>query len=420
VPLLQKLKNIPTFVSLGLRDYRLLWLGQVTSSMAMQMDQLSRSWLIFDLTGSALQLGAVNAVRGVPLLAFGLIAGVAADLWGRKAQIIIAQTTNAALNIILATLVITGHVQVWHLYVTGFLAGTVQAFQQPARQVLVSDIVGENYLLNAISLNSAAVNISRSVGPALSGFFIHFFGPAISDYTQGGLYALATLWTIQMRVPKSSTPAGLARSSAEQSIFSSLKEGFVYIGKHRMILALMVLALAPVLLGMPYQSLMPIFAHGDSGKQGLLMMPVGIGAIVGALTIASFGRRQGSGKLMITGAAGFGLSLVLFSQSPALQMAMAFTFMVGLCNTSYASQNQTILQLLTPQELRGRVLGIYMLDRGLMPLGSLLAGALAEVLGAPWAVTIMGASCFLLAIGVAIFVPALWKLNLKPNQDTIK
>ena len=412
---INKIKNIRTFESLALRDYRLLWLGQVTSSMALQVDQLSRSWLIFDLTKSGLQLGAVSAVRGIPLLAFGLIAGVAADRWGRKAQIIIAQITNAALNIIIATLVITHNVQVWHLYVTGFLAGTVQAFQQPARQVLVSDIVGENYLLNAISLNSAAVNISRSVGPALSGFFIHFFGPAVSYYTQGGLYALATLWTIQMRVPKSSTPAGLARSAAEQNIFSSIKEGFVYIGKHRMILALMVLALGPVLLGMPYQSLMPMLTHGDSAKQGLLMMTVGIGAIIGALTIASLGSRQGSGKLMICGAAGFGLSLLLFSRSPVLQMAMVFTFMVGLCNTSYASQNQTLLQLLTPQELRGRVLGVYMLDRGLMPLGSLLAGALADTLGASWAVTIMGASCFLLAIGVAIFTPDLWRLNLKPK-----
>jgi MFS family permease len=418
--LISKLKSIRTFESLGLRDYRLLWLGQVSSSMALQMDQLSRSWLVFSLTGSALQIGAVNAVRGIPLLIFGLFAGVAADRWGRKAQIIIAQTTNAVINIVLATLVITGNIQVWHLYVTGFLAGTVQAFQQPARQVLVSDIVGENYLLNAVSLNSAAVNISRSVGPFLSGGFIHFFGPGISYYTQGGLYALATLWTIQMRVPKSSTPAGLARSSAEQSILSSIKEGFVYIGKHRIILALMILALAPVLLGMPYQSLMPIFAHGDSATQGLLMMTVGIGAIIGAFTIASLGRRQGNAKLMICGAAGFGLSLVFFSQSPFLPMAMAFTFMVGMCNTSYASQNQTFLQLLTPQELRGRVLGVYMLDRGLMPLGSLLAGALADALGARWAVTIMGTSCFLLAIGVAIFAPGLWKLNLKPTTIEVK
>lgn len=423
MPLFKKLRNIPTFTSLGIRDYRLFWLGQVASSMALQMDQVSRSWLIYDITGSKLQLGAVNAVRGIPLLIFGLFAGVIADRYDRKTQLIISKTVNAILNIILATLVVTGRVEVWHIYVTAFLTGTAQAFQQPARQVLISDIVGSEHLLNAISLNSAAVNLSRSVGPALSGIFIMAFGTGVSYYTQGGLFLLSTIWTIQMRVPKTLKTDGQA-DVAEQNIFASMKEGFVYIGKHRMILALMVLALAPVLLGMPYQSLMPVFAtdifHGTAATLGLMMTTVGIGAIVGALTIASIGHRQGNAKLMIFAAAGFGLCLVLFSQSPVLAMAMVFTFMVGMCNTSYASQNQTILQLLTPKELRGRVLGIYMLDRGLAPLGSLLAGGLAEALGGRWAVTIMGGSCFLLAIGVAVFVPALWKFNLKPNQTEIK
>jgi MFS family permease len=123
--------------------------------------------------------------------------------------------------------------------------------------------------------------------------------------------------------------------------------------------------------------------------------------VIGALTIASLGRRQGSGKLLIVGAAGFGLSLVFFSRSPVLWMAMAFTFLAGLSNSGYTSQNQTIIQTLTPSEIRGRVLGVYLLNRGLMPIGSLIAGALAFFLGGPWAVTIMGASCLLLVIGVA-------------------
>ncbi len=206
-----------------------------------------------------------------------------------------------------------------------------------------------------------------------------------------------------------------------QSFFSSAKEGFAYIGSHRLILALMVLGLAPILLGMPYISLMPIFAidvlHGDASTQGLLLTMVGIGAVLGALTIASLGRRQGSGKLLIAGAAGFGLSLVFFSRSPVLWMAMVFTFLAGLSNSSYTSQNQTIIQTLTPSEIRGRVLGVYLLNRGLMPIGSLIAGALASFLGGPWAVTIMGASCFLLAIGVAFFVPDLWKSKLLPSSE---
>ena len=414
-------QNIRTFESLGLRDYRLLWLGQMATSLGQWMDQTARSWLIYSLTHSAFQLGLVSAVRGIPILLFGVVAGVVADRYGRKAQLVIAQVVNAILNLILATLILTGRIEVWHVYVTGFLAGTVQAFQQPARQVLINDLVGQKHLLNAIALNSAALNLSRSVGPAVCGVLIQAFGVDVSYYTQTALYALATVWTIQIRVPESSLPVGYSQGSAPQSFFSSAKEGFAYIVSHRMILALMVLGLAPILLGMPYTSLMPIFAidvlHGDASTQGLLLSMVGIGAVLGALIIASLGRRQGSGKLLIAGAAGFGVSLVFFSRSPVLWMAMVFTFLAGFSNSGYTSQNQTIIQMLTPAEIRGRVLGVYLLNRGLMPIGSLIAGALASFLGGPWAVTIMGASCFLLTIGIAAIKPDIWKSKLLPSSE---
>ncbi|MBI4180564.1 MAG: MFS transporter [Chloroflexi bacterium] len=414
-------KNIHTFESLRLRDYRLLWMGQVTTSMGQWMDQTSRSWLIYRLTGSPLQLGVVSALRGAPILLFGIVAGVFADRYGRKRQLIIAQNVNAILNLILATLILTGRIQAWHIFVTAFLAGTVQAFQQPARQVLVSDLAGGEHLLNAIALNSAAVNVSRSIGPAIAGVIIQAFGVDVSYYAQAAFYMLATAWTIQIKVPESQVSVSHPRGLASQSFFDSMREGFAYIASHRIILALMVLALAPILLGQPYTSLMPIFAidvlHGNAHTQGLLLSSVGIGALLGALTIASLGRKQGSGKLLIIGAAGFGLSLVLFSRSPVLWMAMVFTFLAGLANTSYTSQNQTIIQTLTPAVVRGRVLGVYSLDRGLVPVGSLLAGALAAWLGGPWAVTIMGTSCLLLVIGVAVLKPELWKSKLLPSSE---
>jgi len=418
--LLGKARNIRTFESLGLRDYRFLWLGQLTTSMGQWMDQTARTWLIYEITKMPMDLGFASAIRGAPLLFFGIIAGVVADKYGRKAQLIIAQSVNAVLNFVLAALIVTGRIEVWHIYVTAFFAGTVQAFQQPARQVLISDLVGEKHLLNAVSLNSAALNLSRSVGPAVCGLLIeaaggNLFAAGISYFVQGAIYAFATVWTIQIRVPKRAATAMRIRAE-EQGFFTNIKEGFAYIGKNRIILALMILGLAPILLGMPYTSLMPVFAkdifHGDASTQGFLLTSVGIGAILGALVIATLGRRQGSGRLLICGAAGFGLSLVLFSQSPVLQMAMAFTFMAGLSNSGYTSQNQTMIQLNTPQELRGRVLGVYLLNRGIMPLGSLLAGALAQYLGGRMAVTIMGASCCALVIGVALFAPDLWRLNL--------
>ncbi len=377
--------------------------------MGQWMDQTSRTWLIYQLTGSPLQLGLISAARGVPLLLFGILAGVVADRYGRKAQLIIAQMVNAALNVALATLVLTGHVQVWQVYVTGFLSGTVQAFQQPARQALVNDLVGEKYLLNAISLNSAAVNLSRSLGPAICGLLISAFGVDISYYVQAVLYAGASLWTLQIVIPPHSRQTPV---SSGQSFLSSANEGINYILHHRIILALMVLGLAPMLLGMPFMSLMPVFASGNATHQGLLLSGLGIGAVLGALTIASIGHRQGSGKLMIMGAAGFGLSLVLFSHSPSIFIAIVFTFLAGLSNSAYTSQDQTIIQMLAPAKLRGRILGVYFLNRGLMPVGSLLVGALATWLTAPNAVLVTGSLCFLLAVGVAFFVSDIWKLNL--------
>jgi MFS family permease len=407
-----------TFESLRIRDYRFLWLGQLTTSMGQWMDQVTRTWLIYLMTGSAFQLGLISAARGVPLLLFGTIAGAVADRYGRKSQLVIAQCTNAVLNATLATLVLTGNVQPWHVYATGFLAGTVQAFQQPARQVLINDVVGRKNLLNAISLNSAALNVSRGLGPGISGLVIAFLGVPVSYFIQAGLYAFATVWTFQIRVPANAVHS--VKSKANESIFGSTLEGLRYVGANKIILGLMVLGLAPMVLGMPFISLMPLFAihvfNGDSTTQGWLSMMVGVGAVAGTLTMASLDRAQTSGKLLIIGAIVFGLSLVLFSLSPVLALAMSFTLIAGFANGGYTSQNQTMIQLLSPSEMRGRIMGLYLLNRGLMPIGSILAGTLATFFGGPLAVTFMGASCLCLAIGVALFAPAIW--NLRVSGDT--
>ncbi len=418
------IRNIRTFESLGLRDYRLLWAGQLSTSMGLWMDQVTRTWLIYSLTGSSLQLGFVSAVRGLPLLIFGAVAGVVADRYGRKAQLVIAQVVNAILNVILATLVLTHQVQPWHVYVTGFLAGTVQAFQQPARQVLINDLVGDKQLLNAISLNSVALNLSRSVGPALSGVLISGLGIDMSYYAQAFLYIVATIWTVQIKIPETRQATVSTIISADQSFFASAREGFAYVFSNKLILALMVLGLAPIVLGMPFISLMPVFAvevyGGGSQTQGLLLTMVGVGAVLGALIIASMGRRQGNGKLLMIGAAGFGLFLVLFSRSPVLWLAATFILLGGLFNSGFTTQNQTIIQTLAPARLRGRVVGIYLLDRALMPFGSLLAGVLANYLGGPWAVTVMGLSCVLVVVGIRVFAPGIWHLNLELYKQSLQ
>src|SRR5262249_58562653 len=180
-----------TFGSLRLRDYRLLWLGQFGTNMGQWMDQVTRGWLIYQLTGSALQLGLATALRGLPLLVCGVLAGAVADRSNRKAQLILAQVVNALLNVLLATLVLLHRVQPWHVYVTGVLVGTVQAFQQPARQTLISDIVGARQLMNALALNAMAMNVARAIGPAMAGILIALTGTHGSHYVQAPTFVLA-------------------------------------------------------------------------------------------------------------------------------------------------------------------------------------------------------------------------------------
>jgi MFS family permease len=408
-----------TFASLAIRDYRLLWLGQVNTSLGLWMDQVTRSWLIYQLTGSALGLGLATALRGLPLLFFGIIAGAVADRSGRKAQLIIAQTTNAVLNALLATLVVIHRLQPWHIYITGFLAGTVQAFQQPARQTLISDIVGDEHLLNALALNSMALNSARTIGPALAGMLIAFLGPHGSYYTQAGIYLLATLWTVQMVVPERQDE--MKRSNREP-FFRSIKTGLAFVVQDREIRTLMILAHGPLTLGMPYVSLLPIFAidilHGGARLQGLLLTCVGLGSVIGALGVAASRRPYGYGGTVVAGGVAFGIMLFGFAASRGVILSALCALGIGLCLVIYQTQNQTLLQIMAPRHLRGRVMSVYLLNRGLVPLGTLLAGALAEHLGGPAALQIMSVLT-LAVIGIAMLIhPQFLTFRAEFRQET--
>jgi MFS family permease len=401
-----------TFDSLAIRDYRLLWLGQVSTSMGQWMDQVTRGWLMYELTGSALQLGAAAAVRGLPLMFFSIAAGALADRSGRKAQLIIAQVVNAILNIILATLVLTGQVEPWHIYVTGFLAGTVQAFQQPARQTLIGDIVGDHRLMNALALNSAALNGSRTLGPAIAGGLITGLGIAGSYYVQGVMYLIATVWTMQMRVP--SRPTG-SEGRPHEPFLPAIGAGFSYVAKDPDIRAMMLLGLGPLTFGMAYASLMPLLAKelgGEAGLQGTLLSMVGVGSLAGALTVASVRGAYGYGLPVVLGAAAFSIFVFLLASSPWIWLSVLLAACVGASNVAYNTQNQTLLQVMTPRHLRGRVMSIRMLERGIVPLCSLLAGLLAEWWGGPSALRVMSVAGLVLVLLAVATTPRVLRLKV--------
>jgi len=372
--------------------------------MGQWMDQVSRGWLIYQITGSATQLGLATATRGLPLLLFGVIAGALADRSGRKIQLVVAQTTNAVLNFILATLVLTGLVEPWHVYLSGFLAGTVQAFQQPARQTLVSDIVGDRKLMNALALNSAALNGSRAIGPAVAGAVIAAFGVPGSYYLQAAMYAFATIWTFQMRVPEAHVTAG---ERSLEPFLTSIREGFAYVATNGNIRTQMLIALGPLTFAMSYTALMPIIARdvlgGDAATQGTLLSMIGIGALIGALIVASMRRRYAYGLPVVLGAAAFSLGVFVFSWSHWLWLSCLLGLLIGIFNVTYQTQNQTLLQVSVPRRIRGRVMSIYLLNRGSVPFGALLAGVLASHYGGQNAMHIMSLAAFgILAIVVAL------------------
>ena len=397
------LGKIHTFDSLGIRDFRLLWLGQVDTSLGQWMDNISRTYLIYHITNSPLQLGLVAAARGIPLFLFGIIAGALADRSGRKTQLIIAQVTNAILNFILATLVLTNRVQPWHVYVTAFLVGTVQAFQNPARQTLISDLVGPRHLINALALNSMALNTSRAVGPALAGLLIATVGVHGSYYVQAVMFLLATVWTMQMRVPERGHESALV---ATEPLLQSIKGGFAYVNANSNIRAQLILALGPLTLGMPFTNMMPIFArdvlHGGAQLQGFLLSAFGIGSLLGALVVASIPRRRAHALPAIIGALVFSLTVFFFGSSHWVWLSLTCAFFCGVFMTTYQTQDQALLQLSAPAHIRGRVMSFYLMNRATIPIGTLLAGILAHYFGGPAAVRAMS----LAAIGVILLVIA--------------
>ncbi len=411
-------RRIRTFEALAVPDYRLLLAGQLNSSLGQWMDQVTRTWLIYQLTGSPLDLGLVTAARSLPLLLFGVAAGVYADRSGRKAQLVIAQATNALLNLALAVLVLTGAVEPWHVYATGFLAGTVQAFQQPARQTIISDVVGRGQLLNALALNSVVLQVARSVGPGLAGLLIAVIGVHGSYFVQAVMFGFATWWTVQLHVPQRAEDALRVR---REPFLTSLKGGAQFLLGHRQIRGLMILALGTFTLAMPYTSLMPVFAedvlHGGAQLQGLILGTVGAGALCGALAVASIPRSGGYAWAVCTGAIAFAMGVMGFSLSHWVPLSLGMALLIGVFGTTYQTQDQTMLQVITPNHLRGRVMSIYLLYRGLGPAGAALAGVLASAVGAPAASFSMSAAAAVVALIVTVATPGLWKLSVPLDAD---
>ncbi|MCY4625654.1 MAG: MFS transporter [Chloroflexi bacterium] len=391
------------FASFHYSDFRLLWIGQLGWSGANWMEQVARNWLVWELTGSGVALGLVNLFRALPQLFMSLPAGVAADRFNKKYVLMACQSMTMTSYVCLLALVLTDLIQLWHIYLFSFLLGISMAFNQPARNALIPSLVPEHIMLNGFALNQVAMNFMRVIAPGIAGLLIGWFDVMAAFVGAVALFAVVIVATIIMKAP------GARSVSQTESASGQLREGVSYVLADKNILVVMVVALAVFTFVMPYNTLMPILADNvlDIGAQGfgMLLSVAGIGALIGGLTVAAFGDVRHKGLLFLGSSFGYAFSVFLLGVSPSLGLGillpMFVMLFIGAGQAIFMTAGNVALMAHAPEELRGRILSVYNLDRGLMPLGSAGGGALADFLSAPIALMLMGgaASAMIAVVG---------------------
>jgi len=369
------------FRALRYRNYRLFFSGQIISLIGTWMQTVAQSWLVYRLTGSSLLLGLVGFAGQIPVFLLASIGGMVADRRSRYHIVIATQTAAMLLAFVLAALTLLGHIKVWEIMLLASFLGLVNAFDIPARQAFIVEMVNPQDLINAIALNSAMVNGARILGPAVAGVTVAAIGEGWCFFANGVSYIAVIVGLLLMIV----TPR--VRSS-QGSGLQSLIEGFRWVARTGPIRALLLLLGLVSLTGMPYVVLMPIFAdrilHSGARGLGLLMGAAGIGALGGTLALAARHGVRGLGRWVMFAAMGFGASLILFSTSHWFWLSVLLVMPAGFSMILQMASSNTLIQTMVPDQLRGRVMAVYsMMFMGMAPFGALLAGAVAQHVGAP-------------------------------------
>jgi MFS family permease len=385
------------------RNFQLFFSGQLISLIGTWMQTVAQSWLVYRLTGSGLLLGAVGFSSQIPVFLVAPIGGIVADRANRQRVVIATQTASMILAFILAGLTLTGKIQVWHVFVLAALLGVVNAFDLPGRQSFLVDMVGKEDLMNAIALNSSMFNGARVIGPAVAGILVARIGEGWCFFANAVSYIAVIIGLMLMKVHAP------ARVSAHTSPLVHIREGFEFVARTAPIRSLCILLGLVSAVGMPYSVLMPIFADKilhrggqelasligshDLGavRLGLLMGASGVGALLGALTLAMRSGVKGLGRWVAVCCAGFGVSLILFAFSTSFWLSVFLLLPVGYFIMLQMASSNTLIQVMVPDVLRGRMMAVYsMMFMGMAPVGALLGGALSDRLGAPLTVAIGG------------------------------
>lgn len=407
------------FASLAYREFRLLWLGQLFQASTMWGERISRSVLAYELTGSAIQLGALEAVRGASSLVFGLIGGVLADRLDRRLLLMVIQAWSLVAFGLIAALAFTGLLQLWHLYAGAVGLALGQSVNQPVRTSVIPSLVPGGLVLQSMTLNSIAINATRLVTPGFLGWLILATGEGGWGYGVSAImYAFILVFTSQLSLPRAKRPV---EEGDQISALRSFVEGISYAWRNKTLLAQLVIAVGPLALGFSYQAILIVYAIQTLGVAeagfSLLFTITGIGALFGGLTIASRGSMTRHGRVMIGAGTAYGLGLMgmgaiglLPTSWPLFWIGVAPLMLVGASQTSFRAANNTMILTSIPPELRGRVMSLTVLPQGAAAGAALLAGFLAAAFSPAAALAILGALCILVVWGVAKAHPKIVKL----------
>jgi len=388
-----------TLAAFAYRDFRVLWFGACTSSIGTWMQSLAANWLVLALTGSATFLGLDAFLQQLPIMLFTLIGGVLADRLDRRRTLLMSQYVQTATAATLAALVYSGYIQIWHILTLSFLTGCAQAFGGPAYQSLIPSLVEKRDLTNAIALNSIQFNVARVLGPLLAGAVLSVFAnwgfsesspeAMAACFTLNALSYLVVIYALVSLHVKHIPPV------TTQPMLDDLRSGLRYVRQTPAIPPLIVLAFATTFLGIPLLTLLPVYAR-DIYQQGVgeysrMMAFSGAGAITGSLIVASLGRFKRMGLTTLFVQIAFGLFIALFAVTRILYVSYALLFLTNVALMIVFSTVTSLVQLIAPNEMRGRVMSIYLVSfRGGMPLGSLASGYLASVFSAPAVLVVNG------------------------------
>ena len=419
--------------SLAYRNYLLLVIGQISNSLAQWMDMVARPILVIAITGSAVQLGLVTLVRGVPMMFLGPVAGILADRMDRRILMLIAKVLNLVVCVGFAAIIIAGQMQLWHVYVTAILRSLLAAFDQPARQALLPSLVPPRLLANAVALNMGSMQVTRIISASVAGLVIAFwalaFGFDDSDARAfGGVYLavaivsiIAVVATYVMQVPQ----GGRVERTGDSWV-TSFVQGIRFAWNSPVIFGILILLAVQSAFGMPYlQVFVPWLAIkvmdlGAAGA-GLLIAASGVGALAGAVVVAAIGHRlRRRGLIIIVGLTLYGVAIAALGLTSTLPLVavmgltlpvlpLAMIVLVGIGQTAIMSMKNIVLLENTPNELRGRVMSFQSLDRGFTTVGGGLGGFAIAVIGGPFGLALFGALCAFGAILVGVLSPGLRK-----------